>query len=116
VCNYPTHGTLSTCVSFILRGLIEIKFFLYNMVAPPCGPKRWRSALVNLAPSVHRTFYLYQLIKEKFILSLSLRLMQFSSFSCLPLTLTPMWSLILLPCLRLELSCWVVSPPKTHPS
>jgi hypothetical protein len=39
---------------------------------------------VNPAAGVHCTFYLYQLIKEKFILSLSLRFMQFSSFSCYP--------------------------------
>jgi hypothetical protein len=71
---------------------------------------------VNSAPGVHRTFYLYQLIKEKFILSLSLRFMQFSSFSYLPLTLTPMGSLIPVPCLRPKLSCWVVSPPRTLPS
>jgi hypothetical protein len=60
---------------------------------------------MNPAPGVHRTFYLYQLIKEKFILSLSLRFMQFSSFSCLPFTLTPMGSLIPMPCLRPKLSC-----------
>jgi hypothetical protein len=40
------------------------------MVATLCGPERWRFALVNPAPGAHRTFYLYQLIKEKFILSL----------------------------------------------
>jgi hypothetical protein len=34
------------------------------MVAPLCGPGRWRSVLVNPAPGLHRTFYLYQRIKE----------------------------------------------------
>jgi hypothetical protein len=50
------------------------------MVAPPCGLGRWRSALINPTPGVHRTFYLNQFIKEKLILGLSLRLMQLSSF------------------------------------
>jgi hypothetical protein len=70
------------------------------MVAPLCGPGWWRSILVNLAPSLHRMIYLYQLIKEKFILRLPLRFMQFSLFSCLPLTLTPTWSFY--PCAVLE--------------
>jgi hypothetical protein len=86
------------------------------MVAPPYGPGWWRSALVNPAPDVHRTFYLFELIKEKFSFTLSLRLMQFSSFYCLPLTLTPIRSLIPVPCLSPELSYWDVSPPKTPPS
>jgi hypothetical protein len=71
---------------------------------------------VNPAPDIHRTFYLYQLIKEKFILSLLLRIMQFSFFSYLLLTLTPTWSSIPMPCLRPELSCWVLSLPRTSPS
>jgi hypothetical protein len=68
---------------------------------------------VNPAPGVHRTFYLYQFIKEKFILNLSLRIVQFNSFSYFPLTLTPTWSFIPMPCLRPVLSYCGVSPPRT---
>jgi hypothetical protein len=71
---------------------------------------------VNPALGVHRTFYLYQLITEKFILSLSLRIVQFSSFSYFPLTLTPMWSFIPETCLRPVLSWCIVSPPRTSTS
>jgi hypothetical protein len=71
---------------------------------------------VNPAHGVHHTFYLYQFIKKKFILSLFLRIVQFSSFSCFPLTLTPTWSFIPVPCLRPVLSCCVVSLPRTFAS
>jgi hypothetical protein len=81
------------------------------MVASLCGPGRWRSILVNPAPGVNRTLYLYQFIKKKFILSLSLRFTKFSSFSGFLLTLTPTWSFIPLLCLGFALSCYAVSPP-----
>jgi hypothetical protein len=52
------------------------------------GPGRWRSAIVNPAPGVHRTTLLYQFIKEKFVLTVSLKSMRFY-FSSLLVMLTP---------------------------